>query len=309
MAENFGNIALIGVGLINGSLALGLKQAGAIDKITGYARRESTLQRALELGLIDGFNTDPVEAVRGANIVVLGTPPAAMGEVAKAIAPGLQPGSVVTDVGSVKQAVIDLVQPHLPSHSVFVPGHPVAGTEHSGPDAAFSTLFNNRRCILTPQHGETDQHVEKIAAMWRTVGSHVDVMAPAHHDKILAITSHLPHLIAYTIVGTVADLEDQDQTEVFKFAAGGFTDFTRIAGSDPTMWRDVFLNNKDAVLEMLGRFSEDLSALQRAIRWGDGEILFDLFTRTRAIRRGVIDAGQAYIRQPEDPLAQTETDG
>jgi cyclohexadieny/prephenate dehydrogenase len=223
-----------------------------------------------------------------------------MGEVARAMAPGLAADAIVTDVGSVKAQIVRDVAPHLPDPSRFVPGHPVAGTEHSGPEAAFDTLFVRRRCILTPIEDTDPEAVRRVRAMWELAGSSVDLMTPEHHDRVLAITSHLPHLIAYTIVGTVADLEEQARTEVFKYAAGGFTDFTRIAASDPTMWRDVFLNNREAVLEMLGRFNEDLIALQRAIRWGEGDALFDLFTRTRAIRRGVIEAGQAYARKPAD---------
>ena len=299
----FRKAAFIGIGLINGSLAKVLRRHGLAGEIVASSRRQETLDRARELGLCDSATTDPAAAVRGADLVVLGTPPAAMGAIAAAMAPGIGPDAIVTDVGSVKAQIVRDVCPHLPDRSRFVPGHPVAGTEHSGPEAAFATLFEGRRCILTPIEDTDPLAVERIKALWERAGSAVDLMTPEHHDKILAITSHLPHLIAYTIVGTVADLEEQEQSEVFKYAAGGFTDFTRIAGSDPTMWRDVFLNNREAVLEMLGRFTEDLVALQRAIRWGEGETLFDLFTRTRAIRRGVVEAGQAYIRQPEDPLA------
>ncbi|MCB9944277.1 MAG: prephenate/arogenate dehydrogenase family protein [Geminicoccaceae bacterium] len=300
---SFGKIALIGIGLINGSLARVLKDKGAVTSITACARSEATRERALELGLCDRACEDPRAAVEGADIVVLGTPPLAMGEIARQIGPLLGSRTIVTDVGSMKARIVADVTPHLPHPELFVPGHPVAGTEHSGPDAAFGTLFIKRRCILTPCETTDPQAVETIRAMWEITGAEVDVMAPEHHDQVLAITSHLPHLIAYTIVGTVDDLEEQAQTEVFKYAAGGFTDFTRIAGSDPTMWRDVFLGNRDAVLEMLGRFTEDLTALQRAIRWGEGDKLFDLFTRTRAIRRGVVAAGQAYVRQQDDPLA------
>ena len=303
MTQEFGTVAMIGLGLINGSLALALRNKGVVGRINGFARKDETRRRALELGIVDAVFETASDAVADADIIVIGTPPGAMGDVAASIRTAIKPGAIITDVGSVKMSVIEAVKPHVPDHAVFVPGHPVAGTEHSGPDAAFATLFANRRIVLTPEDGAVSPEVSRITAMWEATGALVDVMTPAHHDKILAITSHLPHLIAYTIVGTVADLEDQDQTEVFKFAAGGFTDFTRIAGSDPTMWRDVFLNNKEAVLEMLGRFSEDLSALQRAIRWGEGDKLFDLFSRTRSIRQGVIEAGQAYVRQPEDPLA------
>ena len=299
----FAKVALIGIGLINGSLARVLQREGLAAEIVASARRRETLDRALELGLCTSATADPAAAVRGADLVVLGTPPGAMGPIAAAIGGSLAADAIVTDVGSVKARIVQEVRPHLPSPEHFVPGHPVAGTEHSGPDAAFGTLFEGRRCILTPLDDADPASVARVRALWEAAGSLVDLMTPEHHDKVLAITSHLPHLIAFTIVGTVADLEEQARTEVFKYAAGGFTDFTCIAGSDPTMWRDVFLNNKEAVLEMLGRFTEDLVALQRAIRWDEGEALFDLFSRTRVIRRGVIEAGQAYVRQPEDPLA------
>jgi cyclohexadieny/prephenate dehydrogenase len=296
-------LTLVGTGLINGSLALALKRAGAVDAVVGCARRETTLERALACGLCDDATTDVAAAVAGADLIVLGTPPGAIGEVAARLAPALEDDAVVTDVGSVKQAVVDSVSVALPRPARFVGGHPVAGTEHSGPDAAFASLFERRRCILTPVAGTDPAAVARVRAMWELVGATVDEMTPDHHDRVLAVTSHLPHLIAYTIVGTVADLEEQARAEVFKYAAGGFTDFTRIAASDPVMWRDVFLNNKEATIEMLGRFTEDLIALQRAIRWGQGDVLEDLFTRTRTIRRGVVEAGQAYVRQPEDPLA------
>ncbi len=299
----FARVALIGIGLINGSLARVLRKEGLAGEIVASARRRETLDRARELELCTSATTDPAAAVRGADLVVLGTPPGAMGPIARAIGGSLEADAIVTDVGSVKARIVQDVRPHLPSPEHFVPGHPVAGTEHSGPDAAFGTLFEGRRCILTPLEDADSASVARVRALWERAGSLVDLMTPEHHDKVLAITSHLPHLIAFTIVGTVADLEEQARTEVFKYAAGGFTDFTRIAGSDPTMWRDVFLNNKEAVLEMLGRFTEDLVALQRAIRWDEGDVLFDLFSRTRVIRRGVIEAGQAYVRQPEDPLA------
>jgi cyclohexadieny/prephenate dehydrogenase len=271
--------------------------------VVGCARHAGTLERARARGLCDTTTSDVEAAVDGADMVVLGTPPGAIGEVAARLAPGLDAAAVVTDVGSVKQVVVEAVSAALARPARFVGGHPVAGTEHSGPDAAFASLFEQRRCILTPVAGTDPAAVARVRAMWELVGSTVDEMTPEHHDRVLAVTSHLPHLIAYTIVGTVADLEEQARAEVFKYAAGGFTDFTRIAASDPVMWRDVFLNNKEATLEMLGRFTEDLIALQRAIRWGQGDVLEDLFTRTRAIRRGVVEAGQAYVRQPEDPLA------
>ncbi len=297
-------LAIVGTGLINGSLALALREAGCVGRIVGCARRPATLDRALALGLCDEASTDPAVAVAGCDMVVLGTPPGAVGEVAGRLGPGLAAEAVVTDVSSVKAVVVDAVGQVLPHMERFVGGHPVAGTEHSGPDAAFATLFRDRRCILTPVASTLPEAVARVRTMWEATGAIVDEMAPEHHDRILAITSHLPHLIAYTIVGTVADLEEQVRSEVFRYAAGGFTDFTRIAASDPVMWRDVFLSNKQATLEMLGRFTEDLIALQRAIRWDQGEVLEDLFTRTRAIRRGVVAAGQAYVRQPDDPLAK-----
>jgi cyclohexadieny/prephenate dehydrogenase len=295
----FERVAMLGIGLINGSLAAVLRRQGAAGEIVAYARQEQTRTRAVELGLCDRAEADPAAAVAGADLVVLGVPPAAVGAVAAAMRPGLSAEAIVTDVSSIKAQVVRDVVPHLPAPSRFVPGHPVAGTEHSGPDAAFATLFERRRCILTPIEDTDPLAVERVREMWELAGSSVDTMTPEHHDRVLAITSHLPHLIAYTIVGTVADLEDQARTEVFKYAAGGFTDFTRIAASDPVMWRDVLLGNREAVLEMLGRFTEDMVALQRAIRWGNGESLFELFERTRAIRRGVIEAGQAYVRRPQ----------
>ncbi len=299
----FRRVALLGIGLINGSLALVLRQHQAAGEIVACARREATRARALARGLCDRAVADPAEAVEGADLVVLGVPPGAMGPVARAMAPALDPAAIVTDVGSVKAQVIHDVVPHLPDPTRFVPGHPVAGTEHSGPDAAFAALFERRRVILTPIEDTDPAAVRRVRELWELTGAEVDLMTPEHHDRVLAITSHLPHLIAFTIVGTVADLERQTQSEVFKYAAGGFTDFTRIAASDPTMWRDVFLNNREAVLEMLGRFTEDLVRLQRAIRWGDGDTLFELFSRTRAIRRAVIKAGQAYERLPVPPEA------
>jgi cyclohexadieny/prephenate dehydrogenase len=306
----FERVALMGIGLINGSLALNLRNAGMAGEIVACARREATLARARELGLCDRGTTVPKQAVQGADLVVLGTPPAACGTVAAAMAPGLDAAAVVTDVGSLKAQLIRDVVPHLPTPSRFVAGHPVAGTEHSGPDAAFEGLFRGRHCILTPIEDTDPEALSVVAALWRACGMRVETMTPEHHDRVLAITSHLPHLIAYTIVSTVADLEEHLQTEVLRYAAGGFTDFTRIAGSDPVMWRDVFLNNREAVLEMLGRFTEDLAALQRAIRWGEGDKLQDLFSRTRAIRRGVIAEGQAYDRHAlTDNVPEDHRDG
>jgi cyclohexadieny/prephenate dehydrogenase len=249
------------------------------------------VERVRGLGLADEATTD-LAAVAGCDLVVLCVPVGACGPVAEAMAPHLAPGAIVSDVGSVKGAVAASVAPHMPGGVHFVPAHPVAGTEQSGPDAGFAALFRGRWCILTPPEGADPAAVARLAAFWTALGSNVETMTPAHHDLVLAITSHVPHLIAYNIVGTAADLEAVTQSEVIKFSAGGFRDFTRIAASDPTMWRDVFLTNKEAVLEMLGRFNEDLAALARAIRWNDGEALFDLFTRTRAIRRGIVSTGQ-----------------
>ncbi len=304
---HFKRVAMIGIGLINGSLARVIKRLGLADEIVACARRTETVEQAKALGLADRTTTDPAEAVIGADLVVIGTPPGAAGKVAEAITSTLDRQAIVTDVGSIKRKVIQDVHPHLPFPGRFVPGHPVAGSEKSGPEASFDTLFEGRHCILTPTAETDPDALEAVRALWQAAGSRVSIMTPDHHDRVLAITSHLPHLIAYTIVGTVADLEEHQQTEVLRFSAGGFTDFTRIAGSDPVMWRDIFLHNKDAVLEMLGRFTEDLSVLQRAIRWGDGDALETLFTRTRDVRRSVIAEGQAYDRQAlEDRKKMTE---
>jgi cyclohexadieny/prephenate dehydrogenase len=261
-------------------------------EITGYARSEGTRIKARELGLVDYVFATAREAVEGADLVILCSPVGTYAALAEEIAPALKAGAILTDVGSVKGAVVRDVAQHVPTSVHFIPGHPIAGTEQSGPESGFAELFINRWCILTPLPGADAQAVGKLAEFWRACGSNVETMTPEHHDLVLAITSHLPHLIAYNIVSTAADLEEVTSSEVIKYSAGGFRDFTRIAASDPTMWRDVFLNNKDAVLEMLGRFSEDLSALQRAIRWGDGEALFNIFSRSRQIRRGIIAAGQ-----------------
>ncbi len=292
MTRHFDRLALIGIGLIGGSIALAARRAGAAGHIAVSTRTLATMQRAEERGLGDSFHADPAEAVAGADCVIVCVPVGASGTVAAAIAPALMAGAIVSDVGSVKGSVVRQMAPHMPPGVHLVPAHPVAGTEYSGPDAGFAELFDNRWCILTPPPGTDPAAVTRLNNFWRALGANVDIMAPEHHDLVLAITSHVPHLIAYNIVGTAADLEQVTQSEVMKFSAGGFRDFTRIAASDPTMWRDVFLNNKEAVLEMLGRFSEDLTALQRMIRFADGDALFDLFTRTRAIRRGIIEAGQ-----------------
>ncbi len=292
-APRFGRVALIGIGLINSSIAHVLRRDKLAGEIVACARRQETLDTALQLKLCDSATADPALAVAGADLVVLGTPLSAYGEIAQAIGPALKPGAVVTDVGSVKQAVIRDVLPHIPAGAHFVPGHPVAGTEHSGPASGFADLFHDRWCILTPLPDTDPAALAAVTALWQSAGMRIVTMDAAHHDLVLAMTSHLPHLIAYTIVGTATDLEDTLKSEVIKFSAGGFRDFTRIAASDPVMWRDVFLNNREAVLEMLQRFSEDLTALQRAIRWGEGQKLEDLFSRTRAIRRSIIEAKQA----------------
>ena len=295
----FNKIALIGIGLIGGSIALEARKRGLAKTIVAATRSPETAALANKLKLADHCGTDLGEACKDADLVIVCTPVGACGPAAKAIASSLKPGCIVSDVGSVKQTVITDMAPHIPKGVHFVPAHPVAGTENSGPEAALLDLFQGRWCILTPLPDSDAAAVDKLEAFWKGLGSQVERIDPKDHDRILAITSHLPHLIAYTIVGTVADLEDEARTEVFKYAAGGFTDFTRIAASDPTMWRDVLLGNREAVLEMLGRFTEDLVALQRAIRWGEGAALYGLFERTRAIRRGVIEAGQAYVRRPQ----------
>jgi cyclohexadieny/prephenate dehydrogenase len=292
-APLFERVALIGIGLIGSSLARAMRRHKLAGHIAGHAQSARTRDKAVELGLVDSIHADAPAAVAGADLVVVCTPLGAYAAIGAAIGPHLKPGSILTDVGSVKQAVIRDLGPHVPEHVHFVPGHPVAGTEHSGPESGFAELFQGRWCILTPPAGTDDKAVEKLAEMWRRCGSMIEIMEAAHHDQVLAITSHLPHLIAYCIVGTVTGVEEATQKEVVKFSASGFRDFTRIAASDPVMWRDVFLNNREAVLEMLGRFSEDLAALQRNIRWGEGDKLQDLFTRTRAIRKGIIDAKQA----------------
>lgn len=305
-APTFATVAILGIGLIGSSLARVIRARGLAERIQGFDGSAAVRARAGELGLCDALTDDPAEAVRGAELVLLCLPVGANAAVAEAMAPGLAPGAVVSDVGSVKLAVIRDVGPFLPEGVHFVPGHPIAGTEHSGPDAGFADLFENRYVILTPPPGTDAQAVERVASLWRACGSMVSEMDAAHHDKVLAVTSHLPHLIAYTIVGTAFDLEASEQQEVIRYSAGGFRDFTRIAGSDPVMWRDVFLNNREAVLEMLQRFSEDLTTLQRAIRWGEGQVLEDLFTRTREIRRGVVEMRQAGTFDAREPDAAEE---
>jgi cyclohexadieny/prephenate dehydrogenase len=289
--QPFERLALIGCGLIGSSIARAARARGLAQAIAIHDRDVMVMSRAKALCLGE-VHSDLDQTVAGADCVIACVPVGASEAVAQGIAATLAEGAIVSDVGSVKGSVVKQMTPHLPAHVHFIPAHPVAGTEHSGPDAGFPELFHHRWCILTPQGDVDPAAVERLASFWRAAGSRVEVMSAEHHDLVLAITSHVPHLIAYNIVGTAADLETVTRSEVMKFSAGGFRDFTRIAASDPTMWRDVFLHNREAVLEMLGRFMEDLVALQRAIRWGEAETLFDLFTRTRAIRRGIIAAGQ-----------------
>jgi cyclohexadieny/prephenate dehydrogenase len=289
----FNRAAFIGIGLIGASMALAMRRAGIVGSIVACARRPKTRKTALKLGIVDEATADYVAAVKDADLVVIATPISTNGPIAEIIAPHLKKGCIVTDVGSVKQAVIKAVQPHIPKGVDFVPAHPLAGTEHSGPEAGFADLFQGRWALITPLPKYSKKAVAKIAEMWRILGSKVDTMSAHHHDRVLAITSHLPHLIAYTAVGTATDLASDLRQEVIEFSASGFRDFTRVAASDPVMWRDIFVNNQEAVLEILQRFNEDLTHLQKAIRRGDGQTLEDLFTRTRAIRRGIIDAKQA----------------
>ena len=290
----FRHVALIGLGLLGSSLAQAIAAHLPGTRVTAYDASAQVRARAGELGLAEICH-DGADAVRGADLVILCVPVGAMASAARALSPGLSLDAIVSDVGSSKQSVASALAEALPGHLV-IPAHPVAGTERSGPDAGFATLFHNRWCILTPPADAALQQVARLTAFWQALGAHVETMDPAHHDLVLAVTSHLPHLIAYTIVGTASDLEQVTRSEVIKYSAGGFRDFTRIAASDPTMWRDVFLSNKDAVLEMLQRFTEDLTALQRSIRWGDGEALFELFSKTRAIRRSIIAEGQDDAR-------------
>ncbi|GBF28048.1 prephenate dehydrogenase [bacterium MnTg02] len=291
-STKFEKIALIGLGLIGSSLCHAIKRAGLAGQITGSARSEATRQASLQLGLVDAVFADPAEAVADADLVILCVPVGANEQIMKVISPALKAGAILTDTGSVKSEVVRHVEPYVPDGVHFIPGHPIAGTEESGPKAGFAELFDGRWSILTPLYGTDEAALEKLKRFWQACGSDVEIMSPEHHDLVLAITSHVPHLIAYNIVGTAADIEQVTRSEVIKFSAAGFRDFTRIAASNPVMWRDIFLNNKEAVLEMLGRFSEDLATLQRAIRWDDGDTLLELFTRTRDIRRGIIEAGQ-----------------
>ncbi|MEZ5956892.1 MAG: prephenate/arogenate dehydrogenase family protein [Hyphomonadaceae bacterium] len=294
MTKVFDRIAIIGVGLIGASIALAARENSAAKNVALYDANSAVRDRARALGLGEVFE-DPEKAVADAELVVFAVPVGVMGAAAAACAPGLKPGAIVTDVGSVKRAVVDALVAALPAHVHFIPGHPLAGTEHSGPDAGFATLFQNRWQILTPLAGQPDAYaaaVDQLEGFWRALGANVERMDAERHDVVLAVTSHLPHLIAFNIVAMAEDLENVTEGEVVKYSASGFRDFTRIAASDPTMWRDVFLNNREAVLEVLGRFSEDLAALQRAIRWGEGDTLYGLFDRARRMRREVIEAGQ-----------------
>lgn len=285
------SVAIIGLGLLGGSIGLAVQDRASDITTTGYDADADVRGKAAERGLVGTVCTSVSDAVSEADLVILCVPVGAMGSAAAEIAGHLKPGAIISDVGSSKQSVLEDLSAALPGLTV-IPAHPVAGTEQSGPEAGFATLFENRWCILTPPDGADEASVEALADFWRTLGSKIEIMDAEHHDLVLAVTSHIPHLIAYTIVGTASDLEDVTRGEVIKYSAGGFRDFTRIAASDPTMWRDVFLQNRSAVLEMLGRFTEDLTALQRAIRSGDGETLHELFSRTRAIRRGIIEEGQ-----------------
>ncbi|MGE3474415.1 MAG: prephenate/arogenate dehydrogenase family protein [Rhodospirillaceae bacterium] len=289
----FDRACFIGIGLIGSSVARAMRRAGLAGTYVACDRNPKHVKAAVKLGVADEATANYAKAVAGADLIVLATPVGANAEIARIVAPHLKKGAIVTDVGSVKRMVIDAVAPHIPKDVHFVPAHPIAGTEHSGPEAGFAELFENRWSIITPPKRTSAKAVAKVAELWRKMGAKVDTMDPDHHDMVLAITSHLPHLIAYTIVGTATDLSGDLKQEVIKYSASGFRDFTRIAASDPIMWRDVFLNNREAVLEILQRFTEDLTAMQRAIRKGDGATLEDHFTRTRAIRRSIIDAKQA----------------
>ena len=288
----FARVSIIGLGLIGSSLARAIRANMPTVHITGTDADTAVRERVRELDIVDDVADSPGAAVVDADLVVLAVPLGAFASVGGEIAPELAAGAVISDVGSAKQIVIDALGPLLPESIHLIPAHPVAGTERSGPDAGFPTLFEGRWCIITPPPGADETAVARLSEFWSRLGSKVDLMEPRHHDLVLAVTSHIPHLIAYSIVGTAADLEGVTRGEVIKYSAGGFRDFTRIAASDPTMWRDVFLTNKDAVLEVLGRVSEDLAVLQRAIRWGEGDALFQRFTQSRDIRRAIIDAGQ-----------------
>ncbi len=285
-------ITIIGLGLLGSSLARVIKERNIADEVTGFDISEAVRARAEEIGLCDHVEADIVKSVADADLVIMAIPVGVCGAAAKQFINTMKAGAILSDVGSVKAAVMKQIEPILPDHVHFIAAHPIAGTEQSGPDAGFATLFDGRWTVITPSENVNAEKLKLLEKFWHDCGSDVEIMDAEHHDKVLAITSHIPHLIAYNIVGTAADVEEVTQSEVIKYSAGGFRDFTRLAASNPTMWRDVFLNNKEAVLEMLGRFSEDLTALQRAIRWGDGEALYKSFERTRDIRTALIDAGQ-----------------
>ncbi len=292
MTQRYERVALIGLGLIASSMFWSMKRGGVVGHVAGHARSAETRETAVRIGLCDTVHATAAEAVAEADLIVLATPIGVMGDVARDIAPHLKPGATVIDVGSVKRTVIETVGPHIPEDVHFVPCHPMAGTEHSGPESGFASLFDNRWCLIVPQDGTDAAVIARLEAFWQALGANTEIMETDHHDLVCAVVSHVPHLIAYTMVGVADDLRRVSDQEVIKFSAAGFRDFTRIAASDPTMWRDVFLTNKDATIEVLGRFTEELLALQRAVRTGDGEQLHAYFTRTRAIRRGILEAGQ-----------------
>lgn len=294
----FDRIAFVGIGLINGSLAKDCRRLGLARSLVAISRNQGTLDEALALGLVDEASTHPGDMIPDADLIILGVPVAATGIATRAIAPHMTADSVLTDVGSIKAQVIRDVRTELPETTRFVPAHPVAGTERSGPSAAIEHLFEQRRCILTPDEQTDPEAIERVSALWQAVGSEIDIMTAEHHDRVLAVTSHLPHLLAFNIVSMGEDYEAVLDKEVLRYAAGGFTDFTRIAASDPVMWRDVFLNNKTAMLEVIGRYVEDLMALQRAIRWDEGDVLIEKFTQARQARQEVTRMGQAYERRP-----------
>ena len=288
----FERIALIGIGLIGSSIARRIKRDGLANHISVSARSQKSLDTAIELNFADSATLDQKDSVKNADLIIICSPIGTYSDIIQNIKSSLKLGAIITDVGSVKQAIIRDLEPHIPEGVHLVPAHPVAGTERSGPEAGFPELFEDRWCIITPTSQTDKKSIDQLTKFWKSLGSNIEIMEPKHHDLVMAMTSHLPHLIAYTIVGTATDLEKSLTNEVIKFSAGGFRDFTRIAASDPTMWRDVFLNNRDAVLEMLQRFSEDITALQRAIRWGEGDTLHELFSRTQKVRQGVIEAKQ-----------------
>ena len=309
MSVVYERVALIGLGLIASSMFWAIKRSGLANEVTGFARSAETRQTARRIGLCDRVCETAKEAVEDADLVVLCVPIGAMEAIAKDISSVLKQGITVSDVGSVKRAVIDAVTPSIPNNVHFIPAHPLAGTEHSGPESGFASLFDNRWCLLVPPEDADQGAIDKLSAFWQGMGSNVDQMDADHHDLVLAVTSHAPHLIAYTMVGVADDLRRVTDNEVIKYSAAGFRDFTRIAASDPTMWRDVFLTNKEATLEILGRFTEELFALQRAIRQSDGDHLYDYFTRTRSIRRGIVEAGQDTDQPDFGRSANANRDG